>query len=61
MAVIPRVHLALVTYLPDRVVALCALDGFADAPTVNATLRKQSRLLFALEMFFAGGLSLVCG
>jgi FAD/FMN-containing dehydrogenase len=41
LAVITRVHLALVAYLPDRVVALCALDGFADARTVSAALRKR--------------------
>ena len=60
LAVITRVHLALVAYLPDRVVALCALDDFADALTVSGALRKRLDSLFALEVFFADGLSLVC-
>jgi FAD/FMN-containing dehydrogenase len=46
--------------LSDRVVALCALDGFADALTVSATMRKRVDSLFALEVFFADGLALVC-
>jgi FAD/FMN-containing dehydrogenase len=60
LAVITRVHLALVAYLSDRVDALCALDGFADALTVSAALRKRVDSLFALEVFFADGLELVC-
>ena len=60
LAVITRVHLALVPYLPDRVVALCALEGFADALTVSAALRKRVDSLVALEVFFADGLELVC-
>jgi FAD/FMN-containing dehydrogenase len=60
LAVITRVHLALVAYLPDRVVALCALDDLADALTVSAALRKRVDSLFALEVFFADGLALVC-
>jgi hypothetical protein len=60
LAVITRVHLALVPYLPDRVVALCALEGFADALTVSAALRKRVDSLVALEVFFADGLALVC-
>ena len=59
LAVITRVHLALVAYLPDRVVALCALAGFADALTVGGALRKRLDSLFALEVFFADGLALV--
>ena len=60
LAVITRVHLALVASLPDRVVTLCALDGFADAVTVSATLRRKTDSLVALEVFFADGLALVC-
>ena len=60
LAVITRVHLALVAYLPDRVVALCAFDGFADTLTVSAALRKRLDSLVALEVFFADGLALVC-
>jgi FAD/FMN-containing dehydrogenase len=59
LAVITRVHLALVAYLPDRVVALCALAGFADALTVGGELRKRLDSLVALEVFFADGLALV--
>ena len=59
LAVITRAHLALVAYLPDRVVALCALAGFADALTVGGALRKRLDSLFALEVFFADGLALV--
>jgi FAD/FMN-containing dehydrogenase len=60
LAVITRVHLALVAYLPDRVVTLCALDGFADALMVSAALRRRIDSLVALEVFFADGLALVC-
>ncbi len=60
LAVITRVHLALVAYLPDRVVTLCALDSFADALTVSAALRRKIDSLVALEVFFADGLALVC-
>jgi FAD/FMN-containing dehydrogenase len=60
LAVITRVHLALVPYLPDRVVTLCALDSFADAVTVSASLRRRIDALVALEVFFADGLALVC-
>jgi FAD/FMN-containing dehydrogenase len=60
LAVITRVHLALVAYLSDRVVALCALEGFADAVAVSAALRKRVDSLVALEVFFADGLALVC-
>src|SRR5439155_6342227 len=59
LAVITRVHLALVPYLPDRVVTLCALDSFADALTVSAALRRRIDSLVALEVFFADGLALV--
>jgi FAD/FMN-containing dehydrogenase len=60
LAVITRVHLALVAHLSDRVVALCAFDSFADALTVSAAVRKRLDSLFALEVFFADGLALVC-
>jgi FAD/FMN-containing dehydrogenase len=60
LAVITRVHLALVPYLPDRVVALCALDSLADTLTVSAALRRTIESLVALEVFFADGLALVC-
>ena len=59
LAVITRVHLALVPYLSDRVVALCAFDGFADTLTVSAAVRKRLDSLFTLEVFFAEGVSLV--
>jgi len=60
LAVITRVHLSLVTPLPDRVVTLCAVDSFADAVTVSAALRRKIDSLLALEVFFAEGLALVC-
>jgi FAD/FMN-containing dehydrogenase len=39
---------------------LCALDTFADAVTLSATLRRKTDSLVALEVFFADGLALVC-
>ena len=60
LAVITRVHVALVADLPDRVVTLCALDGFADTLTVSAEVRRTIDSLAALEVFFADGLALVC-
>ena len=59
LAVITRVHLALVPYLSDRVVALCAFDGFAETLTVSAAVRKRLDSLFALEVFFAEGVALI--
>jgi FAD/FMN-containing dehydrogenase len=60
LAIVTRVHLALVPELPDRVVTLCAFDGFDDVLAVGAALRREIDSLTALEVFFADGLALVC-
>ena len=60
LAVITRVHLALVPDLPDRAVALVALDDFAAAVRVGGTLQSHVGSLLALEVFFADGLARVC-
>jgi FAD/FMN-containing dehydrogenase len=59
LAVITRVHLALVPRLPERVVALVAVDDFAAAARLAGMLRIRLGSLLALEAFFADGLALV--
>jgi len=60
LAVITQVHLGLVRALPERVVALVALDNFAAAARVAGALLRGNGSLLALEVFFADGLRLVC-
>jgi FAD/FMN-containing dehydrogenase len=59
LAVVTQVHLALVPRLPERVVALAALDDFAAAVRLAGALRAHLASLLALEVFFADGLQLV--
>jgi FAD/FMN-containing dehydrogenase len=59
LGVITRVHLRLVPYLRDRVVALVALDDLASAVTLCSRLRHDLDALEALEVCFADGIELV--
>lgn len=59
LAVITRVHLRLVPYLPHRVVALLALDDLQGALAVCARLRHELDSLVALEVCLADGIELV--
>lgn len=60
LAIVTRVHLALVPRLPERVVALCGLDDLADAVRVAGALRRRVESVLALEVVFAAGIDLVC-
>lgn len=60
LAVLTRVHLRLVPRLDDRVVALVAFDGFADALAFAARARAELPSLHALEVVFERGVDLVC-
>ncbi|MEX2254589.1 MAG: FAD-binding oxidoreductase [Acidimicrobiia bacterium] len=60
LAIVTRVHLALVPRLTERVVALVGLDSFDAAARLAGVLRRQLASLLALEVFFADGLELVC-
>ena len=59
LAVVTRVHLALVPALPERVVALCGVDDLDAALGVAGALRRGLDTLLALEVVFADGLELV--
>jgi FAD/FMN-containing dehydrogenase len=59
LAVITRVHLALVPELRERIVALVAVDDVAAAITVAGTVRRALDSVLALELFLADGLHLV--
>ena len=59
LAVVTRVHLALVPELRDRVVALVAVDDVAAAVTVAGAVRRALDSVLALELFLADGLRLV--
>jgi FAD/FMN-containing dehydrogenase len=59
LAVITRVHLRLVPHLPQRVVALLALDDLHGALAVCARLRHELESLVALEICLADGIELV--
>jgi FAD/FMN-containing dehydrogenase len=60
LGVVTRAHLSLVPVLPERVVALVALEDLGAALTLAADLRRCLDTVLALEVFFAGGLKLVC-
>jgi len=60
LAVVTRVHLALVPALPERVAALAAFGDFAAAARAAGRLRRGLDSLLALETFFDDGLALVC-
>ena len=59
LAVLTRIHLALVPELRDRVVALLAVDDVAAAVTVAGRVRRALDSVLALELFLADGLHLV--
>ena len=59
LAVITAVHLRLVPKLPDRVVALIALDDIDAALALSGRLRRELPELVALEVCFADGIALV--
>ena len=59
LAVVTRVHLALVPALPERVVALCGVDDLDAALRVAGALRRDVDTLLALEVVFVDGLELV--
>jgi len=59
LAVVTRVHLALVPTLPERVVALCGVDDLDAALGVAGALRRDLDTLLGLEVVFADGLELV--
>ena len=59
LAVITRLRLRLVPLLPDRVVALVAVDDTAAAVELVRGLRDRLPTLEAAELFYADGLALV--
>jgi FAD/FMN-containing dehydrogenase len=59
LAVVTRVHLALVPMLPERVVALVAVDDARAASALAGALGRELESLLALELFFDDGLELV--
>lgn len=59
LAVVTRVHLRLVPLLADRVVALLAVAGTAEAVTLMGGLRRVLPSLTALELFYEDGMELV--
>jgi FAD/FMN-containing dehydrogenase len=59
LGVVTRVHLRLVPYLTERVVALLGLDDLAAAVAVGAALRHELDELVALEVALADGIELV--
>jgi FAD/FMN-containing dehydrogenase len=60
LAVVTRVHLALVPLLADRVVALFGVDDLGAALRVVGRLRRRLASLLAVEVCFADGVDLVC-
>ncbi|HKT06125.1 MAG TPA: FAD-binding oxidoreductase [Rugosimonospora sp.] len=60
LAVVTRVRLRLVPLLPSRTVALVGLAGTDEALALLAAARAGATTLAAAELFFAGGLELVC-
>ena len=59
LAVITRARLRLVPLMPNRVVAVLALSGAADAVALAGRLRRTLPSLAAAELFFDDGLALV--
>jgi FAD/FMN-containing dehydrogenase len=59
LAVVTRVHLALVAELRERVVALVAVDGPAAALRVAQAVRRKLDSVLALELLLADGVALV--
>ena len=60
LAVITRVHLKLVPWLPERVVALLAFEDLAPALAACGVAQRELDALVALEVVFADGIDLVC-
>jgi FAD/FMN-containing dehydrogenase len=60
LAVVTRVHLALVPRLEARVVALVAVDGIDAALAVASAARRDLDSVLALELLLADGVALVC-
>ncbi len=60
LGVVTAARLALVTPLPQRVVALLAFDGTDPLLAAVGLLRRELPSLAAAEVFFGDGLALVC-
>ncbi len=60
LAVVTAARLALVPRHHERVVALCAFAGVADAVAATVALRRRVEQLDAAELLLADGLALVC-
>ena len=60
LGVVTRIHVALVPFLPERLVALVAVDDVEAVLAVAGAVRRELDSVLALELMLADGLALVC-
>jgi FAD/FMN-containing dehydrogenase len=60
LGVVTRIHLALVPFLAERLVALVAVADAAAALSVASAVRRDLDSVLSLELVLADGLALVC-